>query len=126
VDREEGEERGGRTKDRKEKGGGNRKLSCTQDPPAKKEPGRRGKVKNVKRYIHRIFINSNYSSITTQNTNKHNNQPQLPHSFHKTITTSHFPYLMHVIKIITVNSSHPHSFSSKSSLLTISSSHSFS
>ena len=51
MDREEGEERGGRTKDRKEKGGGNRKLSCTQDPPAKKEPGRRGKVEKCKKGI---------------------------------------------------------------------------
>ena len=58
--------------------------------------------KMYKRLILRIFLNSYYSSITTQKLFKknHNNQPQLPHSFLKIITTYHqSPHSFH--KIIT-------------------------
>ena len=70
--------------------------------------------KILKRYIHRSFLNSNYSSITSQKlfANKHiKDYHILPHSFHKITSTYHFHYLIHFSKSSVPTISLPHSFS---------------
>ena len=71
-------------------------------------------LKISKRYIHRNFLNSNYSSITSQKlfANKNiKNYHILPHSFHKITSTYHFHYLIHFSKSSVPTISLPHSLS---------------
>ena len=77
-------------------------------------PGAGEKI--LKRYIHRSFLNSNYSSITSQKLFANKNIKDyhiLPHSFHKITSTNHFHYLIHFSKssVPTISLSLPHSFS---------------
>ena len=77
-------------------------------------PGAGEKI--LKRYIHRSFLNSNYSSITSQKLFANKNIKDyhiLPHSFHKITSTYHFHYLIHFSKssVPTISLSLPHSFS---------------
>ena len=70
--------------------------------------------KILKRYIHRSFLNSNYSSITSQKLFANKNIKDyhiLPHSFHKITSTYHFHYLIHFSKSSVPTISLPHSFS---------------